>query len=196
MKRDPNCQLCSLCQEAHHLCLWGTGNPHAKLMLIGEAPGASEDRLGKPFSGEAGRLLNHILDKLTLKREDIYITNCLKCRPPSNKLPKAKELKVCWEACHPYLEEELATVNPKAILLLGNTPLFFLTGKRFITRWESLEVGKDRGRHIFASFHPAYALRSPRVEKNIGAAIYLAAKAAGLKPVPKGKELFTYEIRG
>jgi DNA polymerase len=183
-------------------------------MLVGEAPGREEDCVGRPFVGEAGRLLNHILDKLDFRREDLYITNVLKCRPPRNKLPARKELLKCWKACRLYLMQEIKDVHPKVILLMGGTALSLMSSPHTlqIGRWEGMRVGrhfivthksKETGRKcgsfvdMYASYHPAAALRNPSQEAYIAAAIYGAAKVAGLKVKPKGIEagLYPYETR-
>lgn len=203
MKRNKNCKRCILHESANHPCVWGTGDPKAKLFLCGESPGMKEDIQGKPFVGQAGQLLNHILNKLSLKREDLYITNCLKCHPPKNILPKKKELLECWEKCQGYFGQEIRDIYPKVVLLMGNTSLTLVSGLSFIGRHEGskLDVGEGflcnkaplHKFKVFASYHPAAALRAPKLEKNIGTAIYVAASAAGLKPKPKGMEVGCYD---
>jgi len=174
----------------------GDGDPHADLMLIGEAPGMNEDIYKIPFIGQAGILLDHILGKLSLNRDQLWITNCLKCRPPQNKLPCKREMDVVWPKCRTHLDREIRTVKPKVIVLLGGLPLQLLAGKRFITRWEGMEL-KDTGLkpRVFACFHPAYVLRAPSKEGNIGSVLYAAAKAAGLKVKRNGGVMYDYEIR-
>lgn len=212
MKQNKNCKRCSLSKGCLHPCIFGEGNPKAKLMLIGEAPGNIEDRMNRPFVGPAGKLLDHILNKLSIKRGDVYITNVLKCKPLSNKLPNKKELIECWERCRVYFTEETKEIHPSVILLLGNTPLQLLSDERFIGRHEGsliskkflVETHRSKKKRacgfcakLYASYHPAAALRSPRLEAKIATAIYVAAKAAGMKPKLKGMEagLYEYEIR-
>ena len=200
MKRDENCNRCELhTQPYHNICLWGQGPVPAPLMLVGEAPGASEDRTGKPFCGQAGELLDHILYKLGLDREDIYITNVLKCRPTANKLPNAKGTQACVDACWPYLMTELQNVDPKAVLLLGGTAMTTLTGLRLISRHEGTQVDTVyEGAKTFVGFHPAYVLRSPSKEANLARSIAIAAKAAGMRIKTKTIEEvppYEYEIR-
>lgn len=110
-----NCQECSLYRSRTHL-VFGAGNPEAELMLIGEAPGRDEDLQGKPFVGAAGRLLTEGLRQVGLSREEIYIANVLKCRPPGNRNPQSQEIK----ACFPYLERQIEIIRPKLICTMGN----------------------------------------------------------------------------
>jgi DNA polymerase len=178
----------------------GSGNPEAKLMLIGEAPGFKEDRRGLPFVGDAGQLLDRVLNALGINRDILYITNVLKCRPQNNKLPKGKgAVQACVDACWPYLEEEIQNVDPKVIVLMGGTPLTTLVGLRMITRHEGTEVDTIYdGAKTFAAFHPAYVLRSPSKEANLARAIALAAKAAGINVCPKSIEEidpYLYEVK-
>lgn len=188
------CDKCRLCEQKLHPCVMGEGNPHANLMLIGEAPGFNEDIEGRPFVGDAGQLLDFILDKLGLKRSKVWITNVIKCRPPKNKLPPVKELReVIWPACRVHLDREVGSVKPRVVVLLGGKALMLLAGIRTgIMKVEGTEV-KPR---VWACFHPAYALRSPSKEKNIAAVLYLAAKQAGLKVKPKGIETGCFDYEG
>lgn len=157
-----------------------------------------EDLDGLPFVGQAGQLLDHILNKLSIKREDIYITNCFKCRPPKNTLPGIVELRNNFEKCWPYLKEEIQDVDPKAIVLLGGIPLQLLVGESKITRFEGMEIETIyEGAKTFASFHPAYVLRTPSQEVRVAQAIARAAKAAGVKVRTKGWKAgrYEYEVR-
>jgi DNA polymerase len=137
--------------------VFGTGNPAATLMVIGEAPGADEDAQGEPFVGRAGQLLNKILEAIKFKREEVYICNILKCRPPGNRKPLAEEVDLCI----PYLRKQIALVRPKVILALGLTAAENLLGTT-----ESL--GRLRGRvlryegtPLMVTYHPAALLRNP-----------------------------------
>ncbi len=201
MKRKPQCDRCMLCeqQEPHfNRCVWGWGNPNADLMLIGEAPGLSEARRGIPFCGQAGNLLDHILTHLSLSREDMYITNVIKCRPADNKLPGKKDLEVCFDRCWPFLLTEIQDVDPKAILLMGGTALSLMAAENQITKWEGMEVESVyEGARTFASLHPAYVLRQPSKEFRLAQAIARAARAAGLKVKTKTQvdRRYPYEVR-
>jgi uracil-DNA glycosylase len=137
--------------------VFGVGNPHATLMLVGEAPGADEDAQGEPFVGRAGQLLNKILEAINFKREDVYICNILKCRPPNNRKPQPDEV----EQCIPYLKKQIALVKPKVILCLGLT-----AAENLLQTSESL--GRLRGRvmtyegtPLMVTYHPAALLRNP-----------------------------------
>src|SRR5512137_1570400 len=106
--RNANCTLCPLHEEAKTVCLLGDGPVPSKIMLVGEAPGAREDDIERPFAGVAGQYLDRILDEVGLSRADVYITNAAKCRPPQNRTPTPREIK----SCQPYLDRELAVVDP------------------------------------------------------------------------------------
>lgn len=137
--------------------VFGVGNPHATLMLIGEAPGADEDAQGEPFVGRAGQLLNKILEAIRFKREDVYICNILKCRPPGNRKPQAEEV----EQCLPYLRKQIQIVKPKLILCLGLTAI-----ENLLQTSESLGALRGRvmtyeGTPLMVTYHPAALLRNP-----------------------------------
>ena len=137
--------------------VFGVGNPHARLMFVGEAPGADEDAQGEPFVGRAGQLLNKILAAISLKREEVYIANILKCRPPNNRTPIPEEVA----ACMPFLKKQIALVKPQIIVCLGLTAAQNLLGI-------SESLGKLRGRMLtfadtplLVTYHPAALLRNP-----------------------------------
>jgi len=156
-----NCQLCPLGQTRNKF-VYGVGNPAADLMFVGEAPGADEDRLGEPFVGRAGKLLDKILAAMELSRNDIYIANILKCRPPSNRDPQPDEM----EKCFPYLREQVRIIKPKLICALGR----IATQAMLQT---TTPLGKLRKQwHTFAdvpmlaTYHPAALLRFPQYKKD------------------------------
>jgi len=160
---DHECTLCPLHQWTDRVCVMGDGPADAKIMLIGEAPGASEERTGRVFSGEAGRLLDRALKGAGLDRKELYVTNAAKCRPPENRTPERWESKICADE---YLTREIDALNPTHILLLGNAALTAVAKKSGITKHRGvrLEVsGQPRRRTIMAAFHPAYALRNPGI---------------------------------
>ncbi len=137
--------------------VFGVGNPNAKLVLIGEAPGADEDEQGEPFVGRAGQLLNKILAAVQLKREDVYICNILKCRPPNNRDPLPQEV----ESCEPYLKKQLEIIKPKLILCLGR-----IAGQTLLKTNATLtDLRKNtyeyQGIRVLVTFHPAALLRNP-----------------------------------
>ena len=152
------CQKCSLC-ESRTNTVFGTGSETADLMFIGEAPGADEDREGLPFVGKAGKLLTSMIAALGFKREEVYISNVLKCRPPGNRDPKPKEAKLC----SPYLRRQIELISPKVIVALGRIsaqllldtelPLFRL--RREIHKFYDTDVD------LIVTYHPAYLLRKP-----------------------------------
>lgn len=137
--------------------VFGVGNPRATLMLIGEAPGADEDAQGEPFVGRAGQLLNKILEAIHFRREDVYICNILKCRPPGNRKPMADEV----EKCLPYLRKQIELIKPKLILCLGLTAV-----ENLLHTTESLAALRGRvleydGIPLMITYHPAALLRNP-----------------------------------
>lgn len=157
-QRVATCTSCPLYKTRTQGVL-GAGNRQAELMLVGEAPGAQEDRQGEPFVGEAGKLLNKILAAVQLKPEQIYITNILKSRPPENRNPQPAEIA----ACTPFLLEQITLVNPKLIVALGRISAHYLLQSK-------LPLGKLRGTTFYyseqkipllATYHPAYLLRNP-----------------------------------
>ena len=150
-----DCQRCGLCEQRTQI-VFGIGSPRADLMIIGEAPGVQEDQQGEPFVGQAGGMLKNQLEAvLGLTRDDVYITNIVKCRPPDNRDPNEGEI----DACMHFLKRQIAVVKSKAILLLGSiaTKAFFGEGIRR-TRGKWMEWG---GHQVMATFHPAYLLRKP-----------------------------------
>lgn len=133
------------------------GNPKARLMFIGEAPGADEDASGKPFIGRAGQLLNKIVEAIGMKREDVFIGNVNRCRPPQNRTPTPAEAKTC----KPFLLREIAIVQPQVLVVLGNTAMKnLLDTKEGITKLRG-EFQDYRGIKVMPTFHPAYLLRDP-----------------------------------
>jgi DNA polymerase len=150
-----------ICEAATNIVA-GEGNPSAEVMLVGEAPGASEDKQGRPFVGRAGKLLDQLLAEAGLAREDVYITNVVKARPPGNRDPKAPEV-----AHHiPWLEQQLALVKPSVVIPLGRHALaHFAPGER-IGELHGREVSR-RGRSLYPLYHPAAALRSTKLRETL-----------------------------
>lgn len=156
-----NCTLCDL-HRTRTQTVFGVGRRDADLMIIGEAPGADEDRLGEPFVGRAGRLLNAMLEAIGLSREDVYIANILKCRPPNNRDPQPAETARCTG----YLERQMALVAPRAVLAVGRIAAqHLLQSDQAIgrLRGKALTFGPERI-PIVATYHPAYLLRSPQAK--------------------------------
>ena len=160
MEREKKCVL----YEGASGYVFGEGNPYSPVVFVGEAPGEEEDQLKRPFVGKAGRYLNQKLKEVGLEREEVYITNVVKSRPPGNRKPTPKEM----QSCLPYLRKEIEIINPKLIVCLGSTALEGILGK-------SLPVSKHRGEiidypfkreiKVLLTYHPAYILRNPHAEK-------------------------------
>ncbi len=143
------CPLCKLAQTRKN-AVPGEGQLSAKIMFIGEAPGNSEDKEGRPFVGAAGRILDDLLKKAGIERSQVFITNMIKCRPPNNRVPKEDELT----ACRPYLDRQIALIKPKVICILGRTAYSSLLGGSSITASRGKIVEKA-GQKYFLTFHPA-----------------------------------------
>ncbi len=154
------CTKCPLAKGRRNV-VFGEGNPNAKLMFIGEGPGRDEDIQGRPFVGAAGQLLTKMINAMQFEREDVYIANVVKCRPPGNRNPEDPEA----EACLPYLRRQIELIKPEVLVLLGAVPLFYLLGKKGITRLHG-EWHEYMGIKTLPTFHPAYLLRSPSEKKH------------------------------
>ncbi len=151
------CTACRL-QESRTQVVFGAGDPDARLMFVGEAPGADEDRLGRPFVGKAGQLLDRILEAAGIPRESVYITNVVKCRPPGNRTPLPDEVKVCTAR---WLLPEIEQIRPLIIAPLGSVATqFFLGQKVSITKVRG-QWFEWNGIRVFPMFHPAFLLRNP-----------------------------------
>ncbi|PYV59282.1 MAG: uracil-DNA glycosylase [Acidobacteria bacterium] len=179
-----DCTRCRLHKQGRKQIVFGVGNPRAELMFIGEAPGADEDEQGEPFVGRAGQLLNNMIKAMGLRREDIYIANIIKCRPPGNRTPERDEC----ETCSPFLMRQIEVIGPKAIVALGavaaktllaiNAPMSELRGQ-----WYDF-----RGTKLAVTYHPAYLLRDPRQKKEAWKDLQMVMKELGLKPLEKSAE--------
>jgi uracil-DNA glycosylase family 4 len=158
-----DCQRCRLA-EGRKTIVFGQGSPSAELMFVGEAPGAEEDEQGLAFVGRAGRLLTDIIEKgLRMKREDVFIANCIKCRPPRNRNPETDEIL----ACEPFLEAQIRAIQPKVIVALGKFAAHWLLKTAVpITRLRG-RLGEWEGIPAMPTYHPAYLLRNPRAKKDL-----------------------------
>ena len=160
-ERAQGCQRCGLARTRTHL-VFGEGDPQADLMFVGEGPGEVEDQTGRPFVGPAGQLLTQILGSVGLKRDEVYITNVVKCRPPGNRVPTRQEMEACWD----WLAAQIALIRPLIIVTLGNAAT-----QRLLGRVEG--IGQLRGRfyrwkggiEVFPMFHPSFLLRNPSKKK-------------------------------
>jgi DNA polymerase len=156
------CRRCPLRDGAKQV-VFGVGNPRARLMFIGEGPGADEDDQGEPFVGAAGRRLNSWIPRLGLAREDVYIANIVKCRPPGNRAPVPEEADVCV----PWLIRQIEAIRPEMICLLGATALRFLLGGEPRITKERGQWREYKGIPVLPTYHPAYILRDPRREDEV-----------------------------
>ena len=148
------CRRCPLCERRHSV-VFGVGNVHAEVMLIGEGPGEQEDRLGEPFVGPAGKLLDDMLEMIGLDRSRVYIANIVKCRPPQNRDPQPAE----QEACSEWLHEQLRLVDPKLIVCLGRIAAMALIRPNFRITREHGQWFSVGGRRCMAIYHPSALLR-------------------------------------
>ena len=154
------CRNCPLCEKRTNV-VFGEGNPHAELMFIGEGPGFDEDRLGRPFVGKAGQLLDKMILAMQFTREDVYICNIVKCRPPDNRVPMPEEAA----ACLPYLIRQIELVSPKVIVLLGATAAHYLLDKKEgITRLRGRWLDYN-SIPVMPTYHPAFLLRKPEAKR-------------------------------
>lgn len=153
-KNLENCQKCKLCKTRNNI-VFGVGNREADIMLIGEGPGADEDMQGEPFVGKAGKLMNMAFDALGIKKEELYIANIVKCRPPFNRNPEQDEEQACLD----FLRNQVILVKPKIIVLLGKVALKNILGKEYgITSSRGKWIEK-RGIYYMPTWHPAALLR-------------------------------------
>jgi DNA polymerase len=155
-----DCQKCRLSRSRTQV-VFGSGNPEAEVMFVGEAPGEEEDKQGQPFVGKAGQLLTKIIEAIKLRREDVYIANIVKCRPPGNRTPEEDET----ECCFPYLKQQIEILRPKVICALGRIAAQALLGT-------TASLGKIRGRiyqygdaKVIVTYHPAALLRDPGLKR-------------------------------
>jgi uracil-DNA glycosylase family 4 len=194
-------QTCTKCplHETRTKAVFGAGNADADLMFVGEAPGAEEDRQGLPFVGRAGQLLNQMLGEIGLSREDVFIANVLKSRPPGNRDPLPLEIA----ACEPYLFEQVRLIEPRVLCTLGNFATKLLTGSPTgITRVRGTpQVHEIGGRPVFLLplFHPAAALRTPAVKETLRADFATIPELLERplpSPVPSAEEIAEAEAEG
>ena len=172
-----DCTRCPL-HEGRNKLVFGDGSPTARLMFVGEGPGADEDAQGLPFVGKAGMLLNNMIAAMGLKREEVYIANVVKCRPPGNRVPAPEE----GSTCSPFLFKQIDIVHPQVLVALGATAAAYLLGTRQPLAGLRGRVHAVRGTQLIVTYHPAYLLRDPRQKKEAWADLQIAMKELGLKP--------------
>ncbi len=188
-----DCIRCKLHLQGRKQIVFGVGNPHADLMFVGEGPGADEDAQGEPFVGRAGQLLNNMIKAMGIRREDVYIANVVKCRPPGNRTPERDEC----ETCSPFLMRQIAAIKPKVIVALGavsaknllaiNAPMSELRG-RFYDFMPAGAPSNDpswQGARLAVTYHPAFLLRDPRQKGEAWKDLQMVMKFLGLQPPPK-----------
>ncbi len=169
-----DCELCAL-HSGCNQTVFGTGKENSEWMFIGEAPGEDEDRTGEPFTGHAGRLLGNMLLAIGLKRENVYIANVIKCRPPEDRHPHVAEV----HACLPYLKRQIELVKPKLIVALGKTAASALLDTDATIASLRGEVHDYKGIPLIVTFHPAYLLRSPLEKAKAWQDLCLAVNTQG-----------------
>jgi DNA polymerase len=191
-----DCTRCKLHQQGRKQIVFGVGNPRADLMFVGEGPGADEDTQGEPFVGRAGQLLNNMIKAMGIRREDVYIANIVKCRPPGNRTPERDEC----ETCSPFLMRQIAVIKPKVVVALGavaaknllaiNAPMSELRG-RFYDFMPSFVQSNDpswQGTKLAVTYHPAFLLRDPRQKGEAWKDLQMVMKYLGLEPPKKPAE--------
>jgi DNA polymerase len=176
-----DCTRCAL-HAGRHKLVFGDGDAAARLLFVGEGPGADEDAQGIPFVGKAGQLLNNMINAMGLKRDEVYIANVVKCRPPANRTPEPEEANTC----SPFLFRQIDVVRPEVIVALGATAATYLLGVRQPLAGLRGRVHTWRGSKLIVTYHPAYLLRDPRQKKEAWADLQIAMRELGLKPPSKG----------
>ncbi|XXF80823.1 uracil-DNA glycosylase [Myxococcaceae bacterium GXIMD 01537] len=176
-----DCKRCKLCTGRKNI-VFGTGNPRAELVFVGEGPGESEDLQGVPFVGAAGELLTKMIEAMGFRRDEIYICNVVKCRPPGNRNPEPDEI----EACEPFLRSQLLAIQPKAIVALGKfAAQTLLRDSTAISRLRG-QWREYQGIQLMPTFHPAYLLRSPQEKRKAWEDLQQVMKLFGKNPPSRG----------
>jgi uracil-DNA glycosylase family 4 len=175
-----DCTRCAL-HKGRNQIVFADGDPNARLLFVGEGPGADEDAQGLPFVGRAGQLLNNMIAAMGLKREEVYIANVVKCRPPQNRTPEPEEANTC----SPFLFRQIDVVRPEVIVALGATAATYLLGQRQPLAGLRGRIHAFRGSKLIVTYHPAFLLRDPRQKKEAWADLQIAMRELGLKPTAK-----------
>jgi DNA polymerase len=176
-----DCTRCPLAYAGRRTIVFGDGDANARLMFVGEGPGADEDTTGVPFVGKAGQLLNNMIQAMGLKREQVYIANIVKCRPPANRVPEPVEANTCDQ----FLLQQIDVVQPQVVVALGATAAMYLLGvKQSLSglrgRWH-----RCRGAKLAVTYHPAFLLRDPRMKSEAWKDLQMVMKEMGLKAPAK-----------
>lgn len=170
------CTRCAL-HKGRNKLVFGDGDANARLMFVGEGPGADEDAQGLPFVGRAGQLLNNMIGAMGLSREQVYIANVVKCRPPQNRTPEPDEANTC----SPFLFRQIDAIRPEVIVALGATAATYLLGQRQPLAGLRGRVHSWRGSKLIVTYHPAFLLRDPRQKKEAWADLQIAMRELGLQ---------------
>ena len=171
------CTRCRLHKQRNRI-VFGVGNAKAELVFIGEGPGHDEDAQGIPFVGRAGKLLTQMIEAMGLGRDDVYICNVIKCRPPENRTPEKDEMAIC----SPFLLRQLAAISPKVIVCLGNIAAQTLLGTHQSISQYRGQWFDFRGSHLLATYHPAYLLRNPTAKGEVWKDLQKVMAVLGLSP--------------
>ncbi len=171
-----DCTRCAL-HKGRNKIVFADGSANARLLFVGEGPGADEDEQGLPFVGRAGQLLNNMIAAMGLKREEVYIANVVKCRPPQNRTPEPDEANTC----SPFLFRQIDVVRPEVIVALGATAATYLLGQRQPLAGLRGRIHSFRGSKLIVTYHPAFLLRDPRQKKEAWADLQIAMRELGLK---------------
>lgn len=173
-----DCTRCPLAFQGRHTIVFGDGDPQARLLFVGEGPGADEDAQGLPFVGRAGQLLNNMITAMGLSREQVYIANIVKCRPPQNRTPDTEEARTC----SPFLLRQIEIVKPEVIVALGATAATYLLNVKSSLAALRGRIHTAYNSKLIVTYHPAYLLRDPRQKKETWIDLQIAMRELGLKP--------------
>lgn len=180
-KEIGDCTRCPLAYAGRHNIVFADGDPNAELMFIGEGPGADEDASGLPFVGKAGQLLNNMIGAMGLTRQQVYIANIVKCRPPGNRAPEFAEASVCTQ----FLVKQIDIVQPKVIVALGKTAANYVRGNTDSLTSQRGQWFATRGAKLLVTFHPAFLLRDPRQKAEAWKDLQMVMKELGLQAPKK-----------
>jgi len=171
-----DCTRCPLHKQGRKQIVFGVGNPRADIMFVGEGPGADEDQQGEPFVGRAGQLLNNMISAMGIRREDVYIANVVKCRPPGNRTPEREEC----DTCSPFLLRQIGVVNPKIVVALGAVAAKTLLGVNDAMMNMRGRIYDFKNTKLAVTYHPAYLLRDPRQKKEAWKDLQMVMKYLGM----------------
>jgi DNA polymerase len=177
-----DCTRCPLAYAGRRTIVFGDGDANARLMFVGEGPGADEDTSGVPFVGKAGQLLNNMIQAMGLKREQVYIANIVKCRPPANRVPEPVEANTCDQ----FLLQQIDVVQPQVVVALGATAAMYLLGVKQSLSALRGQWHRCRGAKLVVTYHPAFLLRDPRMKSEAWKDLQMVMGEMGLKAPAKG----------